>query len=68
MAAELPFVVVFSSSERRESPARCLEEHGSGSRCWVSDSRHRYPCEIGLWVGDATLEALRFVAHEALVP
>ncbi|KAH8098460.1 hypothetical protein JL720_1403 [Aureococcus anophagefferens] len=66
MAATLPYVVVYCSSESSEAPARCLEEPGGG--CWVSDARHRFPVEVGLWVGDATLEALRFVAHESLAP
>lgn len=34
----------------------------------MSDLRHRYPLEVGIWLGDCTLEALRLVAHETLVP
>lgn len=38
---ELPFVVIFCSSESSEAPARNLEERGDTG--WVSDARHRFP-------------------------
>ena len=65
-AAELPFVVVFCSSESSVFPAASLEEPGSEG--WLSDARHRFPVEIGCWVGDVSLEGLRVVAHERLAP
>ena len=57
-SGELPFVAVFGDAATLETP------RGG----WTSDARHRWPVELGFWVGDATLEGLRLVAPEMLAP
>ena len=52
-SGELPFVVILGDN------ARGLETPRGG---WTSDARHRWPVELGLWVGDCTLDGLRLVA------
>ena len=42
-SGELPFVVILGED------ARGLETPRGG---WTSDARHRWPVELGLWVGD----------------
>ena len=49
-SGELPFVVILGDN------ARGLETPRGG---WTSDARHRWPVELGLWVGDCTLDGLR---------
>ena len=52
-SGELPFVVILGED------ARGLETPRGG---WTSDARHRWPVELGLWVGDCSLDGLRLVA------
>lgn len=60
----LDFRIVYCSCEATSNPATGLEDFEG----WVSDARHQYPIELGIWVGDCTLEAVRLVARPALVP
>ena len=58
-SGELPFVVILGDN------ARGLETPRGG---WTSDARHRWPVELGLWVGDCTLDGLRLVAPSERAP